>query len=125
MGAKRPVMPLIILFLFWSFRKSALFRNSLIFINKDYLDKLKGNFVMFRSILSIAKPVQLMSRLLLNKPFTPVLPILMNRCFSESVKPEETVEKETENDVAEEVKEQVIHNQFSHVFLLDFMSFMI
>ena len=125
MGAKRPVMPLIILFLFWSFRKSALFRNSLIFINKDYLDKLKGNFVMFRSILSIAKPVQLMSRQLLNKPFTPVLPILMNRCFSESVKPEETVEKETENDVAEEVKEQVIHNQFSHVFLLDFMSFMI
>ena len=32
---------------------------------------------------------------------------------------------EAENDVAEEVKEQVIHNQFSHVFLLDFMSFMI
>ena len=80
---------------------------------------------MFRSILSIAKPVQLMSRQLLNKPFTPVLPILMNRCFSESVKPEETVEKETGNDVAEEVKEQVIHNQFSHVILLDFMSFMI
>ena len=125
MGAKRPVMPLIILFLFWSFRKSALFRNSLIFINKDYLDKLKGNFVMFRSILSIAKPVQLMSRQLLNKPFTPVLPVLMNRCFSESVKPEETVEKQTGNDVAEEVKEQVIHNQFSHVILLDFMSFMI
>ena len=76
---------------------------------------------MFRSILSIAKPVQLMSRQLLNKPFTPVLPILMNRCFSESVKPEETVEKETGNDAAE----QVIHNHFSHVILLYFTSFMI
>lgn len=73
---------------------------------------------MFRSVLSISKPVQLLGKQLVNKQLPSFSPFLMNRFFSEGVEEAKSKEEQKENDVSEEVVAPVYHNQFSHVIML-------